>query len=223
MINDLTQRRLDIVMAGAYVTEPRLEELAATTPYFQSPVAFIARAARARHFLHYSQVANAPDLKLGVLQESSLAHLAAHLFPKAQIVPLTTYDEFADRPDLDAVVVIASSARLGLRPPGLHGGCRKRHGSAAHVFLFSAARRHDADPLPKCLARAADGERLSCCADRLLDRRQAARATGAALEFARQRPDPGLVAFDARSSPDWGRIGWRGPKAALNLIKQSVA
>ena len=69
MRNDLTQRRLDIVMAGAYVTEPRLEELAATTPYFESPVAFIAPAARARQFLHYSQVANAPDLKLGVLQK----------------------------------------------------------------------------------------------------------------------------------------------------------
>jgi proton glutamate symport protein len=111
MRNDLTQRRLDIVMAGAYVTEPRLEELAATTPYFESPVAFIAPAARARQFLHYSQVANAPDLKLGVLQESSLAHLAAHLFPKAQIVPLTTYNEFAERPDLDAVVWSLHQAR----------------------------------------------------------------------------------------------------------------
>jgi ABC-type amino acid transport substrate-binding protein len=111
MRNDLTQRRLDIVMAGAYVTEPRLEELAATTPYFESPVAFIAPAAHARQFLHYSAVANTPNLKLGVLQDSSVAHLAAHLFPKAQIIPLATYNEFADRPDLDAVVWSLQQAR----------------------------------------------------------------------------------------------------------------
>jgi proton glutamate symport protein len=111
MRNDLIQRRLDIIMAGAYVTEPRLEDLAATTPYFESPVAFIARAAEARQFLHYSAVANAPDLKLGALQDSSVAHLAAHLFPKAQIVPLTTYNEFAARPDLDAVIWSLQQAR----------------------------------------------------------------------------------------------------------------
>jgi ABC-type amino acid transport substrate-binding protein len=109
--NDLTERRLDIVMAGAYVTEARLEDLAATTPYFESPLAFITRAARAHAFLHYSEVAKAPDLKLGVLQQTAIERLAGHLFPKAQIVPLTTYDEFADRPDLDGVVWSLQQAR----------------------------------------------------------------------------------------------------------------
>ena len=109
--NDLTERRLDIVMAGAYVTESRLEDLAATTPYFESPLAFIAPAARAHAFLHYSEVAKAPDLKLGVLQQTAIERLAGHLFPNAQILPLTTYDEFANRPNLDAVVWSLQQAR----------------------------------------------------------------------------------------------------------------
>jgi Na+/H+-dicarboxylate symporter/ABC-type amino acid transport substrate-binding protein len=109
--HDLINRRLDIVMAGMYVTEARLENLQATNPYFQSPVAFIARSDRARQFLTYGEVARAGNLKLGALRDSAISRLAQHLFPSAQIVPLTTYNEFADRPDLDAVIWSLDQAR----------------------------------------------------------------------------------------------------------------
>jgi Na+/H+-dicarboxylate symporter/ABC-type amino acid transport substrate-binding protein len=102
--HDLIDRRLDIVMAGMYVTEKRLENLQATNPYFESPVAFIARSDRARQFLTYDEVAKTGNLKLGALRDSAIFRLAQHLFPKAQIVPLATYDEFAHRPDVDAAV-----------------------------------------------------------------------------------------------------------------------
>jgi ABC-type amino acid transport substrate-binding protein len=109
--HDLIDRRLDIVMAGMYITEKRLENLQATNTYFESPVAFIARSDRARAFLTYDKVAKAANLKLGALRDSAISRLAQHLFPNAQIVPLTTYNELADRPDLDAAVWSLHQAR----------------------------------------------------------------------------------------------------------------
>jgi proton glutamate symport protein len=108
---DLIDRRLDIVMAGMYITEQRLENLQATNTYFESPVAFIARSDRARQFLTYDEVARAGNLKLGALRDSAISRLAQHLFPGAQIVPLTTYNELAERPDLDAAIWSLHQAR----------------------------------------------------------------------------------------------------------------
>jgi proton glutamate symport protein len=90
--DDLIARRLDIVMAGVYVTDKRLEDLESTNPYFESPLAFIARSDRASRFLSYSEVAGTPNLALGVLGGGALFRLTEQLFPKARIVPLETYD-----------------------------------------------------------------------------------------------------------------------------------
>ena len=109
--NDLTARRLDIVMAGAYLTEDRLRDLLATSPYFQSPVAFIARSDQARRFLTYRQVADAPNLAIGALTGSAIFQLSQQLFPKARIVQLETYDEFPGHVELDAVVWSLDQAR----------------------------------------------------------------------------------------------------------------
>jgi Na+/H+-dicarboxylate symporter/ABC-type amino acid transport substrate-binding protein len=109
--DDLIARRLDIVMAGAYVTDKRLEDLESTNPYFESPLAFIARADRANGFLAYSEVAGNPNIALGVLGGGALFRLVQQLFPKARIVPLETYDEFPRHPDLDAAVWSLDQAR----------------------------------------------------------------------------------------------------------------
>jgi proton glutamate symport protein len=109
--DDLITRRLDIVMAGAYVTEKRLENLESTNPYFESPLAFITRSTRASQFLSYSEVANSGNVALGVLGGGALFRLTQQLFPKARIVPLETYDEFTDHPELDAAVWALDQAR----------------------------------------------------------------------------------------------------------------
>jgi ABC-type amino acid transport substrate-binding protein len=46
--SDLVAHRFDIVMAGAYVTDDRVQNLQVTDSYFVSPVALIARASEAR-------------------------------------------------------------------------------------------------------------------------------------------------------------------------------
>ena len=109
--DDLITRHLDIVMAGAYVTDKRLEDLQSTNPYFESPLAFITRSDRASRFLSYSEVADNPRLALGVLGGGALFRLTQQLFPKARIVPLETYDEFPNHPELDAAVWALDQAR----------------------------------------------------------------------------------------------------------------
>jgi Na+/H+-dicarboxylate symporter/ABC-type amino acid transport substrate-binding protein len=109
--DDLTTRRLDIVMAGVYVTDKRLENLESTNPYFESQLAFIARSGRASLFLSYGDVADHPNLALGVLGGGALFRLVQQLLPKARIVPLATYDELPDHPELDAAVWSLEQAR----------------------------------------------------------------------------------------------------------------
>ena len=108
---DLTAHRFDIVMAGAYVTDARLQGLQVSDSYFQSPVALIAPAARARRFLSYDAIADAPDLTLGVLSYPALLPLARQLFPKAHIVLLDSYEDLPRHPEIDAALWSLDQAR----------------------------------------------------------------------------------------------------------------
>jgi proton glutamate symport protein len=108
---DLAARRIDIVMAGAYITEKRLEDLQVTNPYFESPLAFIAPSHQASRFLSYQAVADTPNLVLGTLADSAIFRLTKQLFPKARIVPLETYDDIPAHPSLDAAVWSLDQAR----------------------------------------------------------------------------------------------------------------
>jgi ABC-type amino acid transport substrate-binding protein len=108
---DLAARRLDIVMAGAYITEKRLEDLQVTNPYFESPLGFIAPSPQASRFLNYETVADTPNLVLGTLADSAILRLTKQLFPKARIVPLETYDDIPAHPELDAAVWSLDQAR----------------------------------------------------------------------------------------------------------------
>jgi proton glutamate symport protein len=108
---DLAARRIDIVMAGAYITEKRLADLQVTNPYFESPPAFIAPSRQADRFLSYQVVADTPNLVLGTLADSAIFRLTEQLFPKARIVPLKTYDDIPAHPELDAAVWSLDQAR----------------------------------------------------------------------------------------------------------------
>jgi proton glutamate symport protein len=108
---DLAARRFDIVMAGAYITDKRLENLQASDPYFESPLAFIAPSKTARRFLSYREVADAPNLVLGVLAESAIFRMCEQMFPKARVVPLATYDDIPNHPELDGALWSLEQAR----------------------------------------------------------------------------------------------------------------
>ena len=108
---DLAARRFDIVTAGAYITDKRLENLQASDPYFESPLAFIAPSKTARRFLSYREVADAPNLVLGVLAESAIFRMCEQMFPKARVVPLATYDDIPNHPELDGALWSLDQAR----------------------------------------------------------------------------------------------------------------
>src|SRR6185369_2824582 len=100
--SDLIAHRFDIVMAGAYVTDARLQGLQVTDSYFQSPLALIAPPGKAPRYLSYDAIAGAPDLTLGVLSYPALLPLARHLFPKAHLAILDSYGDLPRRPEIDA-------------------------------------------------------------------------------------------------------------------------
>jgi len=108
---DLIAHRFDIVMAGAYVTSARLQNLQVTDSYFQSPVALIARSRRASRFLSYDAIAGTPNLTLGVLRYPVLLPLAGQLFPRARLVALESYDELSGDPLIDAAIWSLTQAR----------------------------------------------------------------------------------------------------------------
>jgi proton glutamate symport protein len=108
---DLESHRFDIVMAGAYVTDERLQNLQVTNSYFVSPVALIARASEARHLLSYDAIAAASNLTLGALDYPVLLPLVRHLFPKARTELLESYDRLPEHPEIDAAVWSLDQAR----------------------------------------------------------------------------------------------------------------
>jgi Na+/H+-dicarboxylate symporter/ABC-type amino acid transport substrate-binding protein len=109
--SDLAAHRFDIVMAGAYVTDDRLQNLQVTDSYFVSPVALIARASEARRFLSYDAIAAASNLTLGALNYPVLLPLVRQLFPKARAELLETYDRLPEHPEIDAAVWSLDQAR----------------------------------------------------------------------------------------------------------------
>jgi len=108
---DLTRHAYDIVMAGAYVTDERLQHLQVTRPYFASPLALIVRSDRAEQFLRYDEIAAMEGLVLGVFDDPVLLPLLKHLFPSARIVTLGSYDELPDHPEIAAAIWSLDQAR----------------------------------------------------------------------------------------------------------------
>ena len=108
---DLIAHRFDIIMAGAYVTDSRIERLQVTDSYLESPLALIVRSRDAHRFLSYAAIASASRLTLGVLSYPALLPMVARLFPNAHIVPLASYEELPAHPEIDAAVWSLAQAR----------------------------------------------------------------------------------------------------------------
>ncbi len=109
--DDLARHKFDIVMAGAYVTDERLQRLQVTNSYLVSPLALIVPSARVERFLSYRAIADAPDLTLGVFHDPVLEPLIRHLFPNASVELLATYDDLPAHPDIDASIWSLDQAR----------------------------------------------------------------------------------------------------------------
>jgi ABC-type amino acid transport substrate-binding protein len=107
---DLDRGLFDIVMAGAYATPERLRTVEVSNFYLTSPVALIVPAGSASAFLDYDGILARSGLRLGVLDDPVLEPMARRLFPRAEIVPLPSYDALADDPTVQGAIWTANQA-----------------------------------------------------------------------------------------------------------------
>lgn len=108
---DLVARKFHIVMAGAYATDERLQELQVTAPYFVSPVALIVPSPSVGRFLSYAAIASRPGLTLGVFRDPVLEPMIRHLFPEAAVVMLDSYDDLPRHPEISGAIWSLTQAR----------------------------------------------------------------------------------------------------------------
>jgi ABC-type amino acid transport substrate-binding protein len=108
---DLTDRRFDLGVSGAYVTNDRLQRLAVSEPYLASPVALIVRADAVGGFLSRAAIESQGELTIGVLDDPLMVALAQRLLPKAKVVGLASYDDLPQHGEVDASIWTLEQAK----------------------------------------------------------------------------------------------------------------
>src|SRR5215472_10795230 len=147
VVVELRAHRFDIVMAGAYVTSARLQDVEVTESYFESPMALLARTEKAPRYLRYEAIADAPALTLGVLKAAVLPLLAHQLFPKARIVTFDSYDDLLHHPEIDAAFWSLAQARAWA---SAHPGYSAVHPAGIGApFIFAYLLPPDAEGLTR--------------------------------------------------------------------------
>ncbi|HKF61609.1 MAG TPA: cation:dicarboxylase symporter family transporter [Dongiaceae bacterium] len=147
VVAELGTHRFDIVMAGAYVTSARLQDVEVTDSYFESPMALLARTEKAQRYLSYEAIADDPALTLGVLNAAVLLPLAHQLFPKARIVTFDSYDDLLRHPEIDAAFWSLAQARAWA---SAHPGYSAVHPAGIGApFIFAYLLPPDAEGLTR--------------------------------------------------------------------------
>ncbi|HEX4572999.1 MAG TPA: cation:dicarboxylase symporter family transporter, partial [Dongiaceae bacterium] len=147
VVAELGAHRFDIVMAGAYVTAARLQDVEVTDSYFESPMAMLAPTEKAPRYLSYGAIADAPALTLGVLNAAVLPPLARQLFPKARIVTFDSYDDLLRHPEIDAAFWSLTQARAWA---SAHPGYSAVHPAGIGApFIFAYLLPPDAEGLTR--------------------------------------------------------------------------
>lgn len=130
LAESLTEGRIDIAMAGIYVTEDRLVQFTASTPYFQSPLALFMPRERAAGFTSRPKILERKDLKIGVFNDPVLIPGLKRAFPNAEIVIVPGYEEVPDFSKIDAAIwTLVQAESLAAAHPGLMAVVPKDAGS----------------------------------------------------------------------------------------------
>jgi ABC-type amino acid transport substrate-binding protein len=120
LAQNLIEGRFDIAMAGIYVTEDRLLELKASSPYFQSPLALFMPRARASGFTSRAKILERQGLKIGVFDDPVLVPRLKRTFPNAEIVIAPDYRQVPDFSRIDAAIwTLVKAEALAAAHPGL--------------------------------------------------------------------------------------------------------
>ncbi|MCR9089184.1 MAG: cation:dicarboxylase symporter family transporter [Rhodobacteraceae bacterium] len=111
LIDDLEASKFDVAIGGIYITESRLQEVSASTPYFENPIALIVRADQVQDFASRDQVNEIANLTIAVFDDPVLLPLAKRSFPNATIKVLSNFHTLASEADIDAAIWTIEQAR----------------------------------------------------------------------------------------------------------------
>lgn len=109
--DDLQASKFDLAIGGLYITEERLEDLAASNPYYENPLALIVPQEQVNDFESRDQINSIENLTIAVFDDPVLLPLAKRSFPKATIKVVPNYDNLPSMTEVDAAIWTLEQAR----------------------------------------------------------------------------------------------------------------
>jgi ABC-type amino acid transport substrate-binding protein len=132
---DLIAHKFDLAIGGIYVTSLRLQLLTATKPYYESPLAILARGNIAERVTTRENALAQTSLRIGMFDSPVLQKLTGNMFPDNPKVLVNDYFELTKRPDIDMALWTLVQARAYARSrPGYTAVVPSDFGSP---FLFA--------------------------------------------------------------------------------------
>jgi len=137
MEEDLVNHEFDIAIGGIFVTNERLQALPATRPYFQSPLALLARGKIARELTTREKVMGNTKYRVGIFTSPVLIKISNLLFPNNPKVLIDNYYELASRNDIDfAIWTVEQSRAYAMSHPGFTAVIPSNFGSPLLIAYF---------------------------------------------------------------------------------------
>ncbi|MEM1363115.1 MAG: cation:dicarboxylase symporter family transporter [Pseudomonadota bacterium] len=109
--DDLKASKFDLAIGGLYITEERLEDLTASNPYYENPLALIVRHEQVDDYASRDQINGIENLTIAVFDDPVLLPLAKRSFPKATIKVVPNYDKLSSMHEVDAAIWTLEQAR----------------------------------------------------------------------------------------------------------------
>ena len=137
MEDGLLNHDFDIAIGGIFVTNERLQTLPATRPYFQSPLALLARGDIARKLTTREKVLGNTSYRIGTFTSPVLIKISNILFPGNPKVMIDNYHEIASRTDFDFVIwTFEQSRAFAMSHPGFTAVIPTNFGSPLLIAYF---------------------------------------------------------------------------------------
>lgn len=94
IVDPLNSGTCDIIISSVIITPKLLEKVEFTSSYMTTQLVFVVKDYRKKEFLKLEDVQKMPNLRVAVLNGSTLGSVASHLLPSAKIVNVDSLEEF---------------------------------------------------------------------------------------------------------------------------------
>jgi ABC-type amino acid transport substrate-binding protein len=104
LVEDLNSNLYDIAMSAVSINEERLKNIYFTRPYIDAKIVFVMQDSKRKKFTSQEAINAAPKTKIAVLKDSAYEAFAHDLFPNNEIVPIESFDSFAEKQQADLLL-----------------------------------------------------------------------------------------------------------------------